>query len=222
MTTFRKAISDIVQDLKSYNLDDKYSYRFLTSKLKGNIENFLKQDSVDRTILQINELWKPLNNISLKDAYDSTFNIYYDSKDTLKKSVYKIPEVYVTKYGNLIKIVNINNSLEYKQIKSFQYQDNKNREFSTKKAKYFWIEDGYLYIPDSDVEEVRAYGLFKDSQEVDVCNGSIDCCYKPLDSVILAPDYIITISKQQVVVDLASINKRMIEDSNTDQNPNSK
>lgn len=222
MTTLRKAISDIAIDLKAYNLDDKYSYRFIASKLKGNIETFLKQDSLDRTILNINELWKPIYNIALETSYDPSLNIYYDSKDYIKKSIKKIPEVYISKYGNLIKIVNINNTGEYKQIKSFEYKDIKNREFKNKRSKYFWIEDGYLYIPDSDVEEVRGYGLFKDSQEADLFNGTVDCCYKPLDSVLLVPEYIITIGRKEVVTELASINKRLIEDSNPDENQNDK
>lgn len=219
--TLRQAVSDVVGDLKAYNLDDKYSYRFLASKLRGNIENFLKQDAVDRSIFKINELWKPLKNIDLKDSYNDTNNIYFDSKTTIKKSIHKIPDVYTCKYGNLIKITNVNNSIEYQPTKPFQYKDIKNREFSDPNVRYYWIEDGYLYIPDSEVEEVRAYGLFKDSQEADVFNGVVDCCFKPLDSILLVPDYIITIAKKQVYVDLIA-GKNIIEDSNPDQNTNNK
>lgn len=222
MQTLRQAISDIINDLKAYNLDDQFSYRFIGSKLKGNIENFLKQDSVDRNILKINELWKPINNIEMIDLPEQYTNGLYESVSTIKRSLLQIPQVYTSKYGNLIKIVNINNTLEYKQIKSFEYKDYKNREYASSKFKYYWIEDDYLYIPDSQVEEVKGFGLFKDSQEADKFNGKVDCCYKPLDSILLVPDYIIQIAKDQTVNVLASVNKRIVEDENPNLNSNIK
>lgn len=223
MQTVRQAISDIINDLKSYDLDDKFSYRFIASKLKGNIENFLKQDAVDRTILKINELWKPLTCITLKDAYDPTCSPFYEQEYTsLRVSEKKIPEVYTTKFGNLIKIINLNNSNEYTQTKSFLYKDISNRAVKYSKIKYYWIEDGYLYIPDSNTDEVRGFGLFKDSQEADFFNGTVDCCYKPLDSLLLVPDYIIKIAKEEVVQQLAGVSKQLVEDTNPNLNSNIK
>lgn len=214
--TVRQAVSDIINDLKSTNIDDKYSFRFLASKLYNKIDFFLKQDSADRNILLLTELWKPLKKIKLEEAAYINNEFYYDYCLILKKSKFKIPKVFQTKYGNLIKILNILNSIEYKQIKPFEYKEIKNREFVDKRIKYFWIEDDYLYIPDSDVEEVRGYGLFKNTKEVDLLNGNENCCYKILDSEILVPDYILALAKQEVIKELRQINKTIKED----QNPN--
>lgn len=221
MQSLRSAISDIITDLRSYDLDDKYSYRFLANKLKGNIENFFKQDVVDRTILKINDLWKPLHNVRLKQARDASVNAYFDDPQVAVKSIHRIPDAYNCKYGTLIKVMNLNNSLEYIQIKPFEYKDINNREYPSRKVKYYWIDDGYLYIPNSETDEVKIYGLFKDSQEADLFNGNVDCCYKPLDSILLVPDYLLTISKKQVVLDLLQ-EKQIPPDENPNLNSNEK
>lgn len=220
MQSLRQAISDIINDLKAYNLDDKYSYRFLAEKLKGNVETFLKQDAMDRTILKLNELWKPLLKIELSDSYLYPYNRYHDS-EIIKKSIKKIPQVYTCKYGNLLKILNLNNSIEYIPTKPFAYMDIKNREIKNSKVRYYWIEDDYLYIPDASTEEVKGYGLFKNSQEADNFNGKVDECYKPLDSILLVPDYILKISKSQVVQELL-VETQKVEDSNPNLNQNEK
>lgn len=216
--TLRQVISTVVDDLKSVNLDDRFSYRFIGRKLTKRIETVLKQDSVDRTIFNINEIWKPLKCIELKDVPLSECS--YDSCETIKKSCKPIPKVYTGKYGNYIKILNVKNSMEYKQCKPFEYKDIKNRQFQNKKIKYFWIEEDYLFIPDSDVEDVKGFGLFKDSQEADFFNGTVDCCFKPLDSELLIPDYIIDIAIKDVVSELRQINKTLPQDTNPNQAPN--
>jgi hypothetical protein len=148
MQTLRQAISDIVNDLRAYNLDDRFSFRFLANKLKGKIETFIKQDSEVRAIFNINEIWKAIPCVELEDADYGVCSEYYDYCDVLKRSKIKLPDVYTGRYGNFIKVLNVNNSNEYKQIKSFEYKDIKRREYRNKSIKYFWVEDGYLYIPD--------------------------------------------------------------------------
>lgn len=223
MKKLNQAISDINNDLAAFNLDDRFSRRFIASKLKGKIELLLKQDTVDRTIFTINELWKSINCIELEDVQYEICSQFYEYCKCLKKSKKRIPETYTGKYGNFIKILTVDNSIEFKQTKPFLYKDIANREFKSKRIKYYWIEDGYLYIPDECyLEEVKGYGMFKDSQEADVFNGTIPNCYLPLDSELLVPDYILDVAKSAIVQELAQINKRLVRDENPDLNTNQK
>lgn len=222
MQTLRSAISDINNELASVDLDSRFSYRFIASKLRGKIETIFRQDSTDRNILTINEIWKPLHCIQLQDADSNTCSTYYEYCDCLKKSVKKIPSVYHTKFGNLIKIMTVDRSIEFKQIKPFEYKDIARREFRSNRIKYYWIEEGYLYLPDCTIEEVIGYGVFKDSQEADLFNGDIGPCYLPLDSTLLVPDYILDVAKQAISTELAQINKRLVQDNNPNLNTNEK
>lgn len=222
MQTLRSAVSDINNDLSAIDLDTRFSIRFITSKLKGRLETIFKQDTLDRTILTISDIWKQLDCIALEDADESACSEYYEYCDCLKKSVKKIPKVYTSKYGNLFKIVTVNRDTEFKQIRPFEYKDIARREFKSKKIKYFWVEDDYLYLPDCAIEEVKGYGIFKDSQEADLFNGEASPCYLPLDSIIQVPDYILDVAKQDVVNNLAQINRRIQPDNNPDLNTNTK
>jgi hypothetical protein len=222
MQTVRSAVSDINNELASVDLDSRFSYRFIASKLRGRIENILRQDSTDRNILTISEIWKPLRCIQLEDADSISCSSYYEYCDCLKKSIKKIPSVYTGKYGNFIKIMVLDRSIEFKQIRPFEYKDIKRREFRSKKVQYFWIEEGYMYVPDCTIEEVIGYGIFKDSQEADLFNGDVSACYLPLDSTLLVPDYILDVAKQAVVGELAQINKRLVQDNNPNLNSNEK
>lgn len=222
METLRKVVSDIATDLRATNLDDRFSFRFLASKFTGRAETILKQDIQDRNLLLINEIWKPLRCIELQDSSFDVCNILYEGEEILKKSKKKIPLTYATKYGNLLKIFNLNTTLEYKEIKPSQYKEIINREFVNKKTKYYWIIDGYIYIPDASTEEVKGLGVFVDSQEADFFNGDINCCYKPLDSIVTLPKYIIDIAKQDVVNNLIKTNRAITPDENPDLNVNKK
>ena len=218
LKTYRQVISDIINDLNALSIDDKFSYRFLYSKFIGRLESIIRQDSSDRGILNLSSIWYPIKKIEMVDYKKSNNNLNCDVYTDLMVSCDKLPKTFSGKNGDLIKILNINNSAEYKQTKSFLYKDIRNREFLNKKIKYFWIEEGYLFIPDSNVEEVRGYGMFKNSKEVDLINGDSDKCFKILDSLVLAPDYIIDISKRDVVNELRNVNKTIVKDENPDQN----
>lgn len=222
MQTLRSAISDINNDLAAIDLDSKFSLRFIASKLRGKIETIFRQDSVDRNILNINEIWAPLTCIKLEDISAEICSTLYEDCDCLKKSTKKIPQVYTTKYGNLFKILTVNKGIEFKMIKPFEYKDIKTREFKSNKIKYYWIEEGYLYLPDCFIEEVTGYGVFKDSQEAALFNGTIPECYMPLDSVLLVPDYILDVAKTAISAELAQINRRIVPDNNPNINSNDK
>lgn len=213
MDTLRKVVSDIVNDVKASNLDDRFSYRFLASKFIGRADNILRQDIQDRQLLLINDIWMELKCIELEYSSYASCNILYEGDEILKRSKYKIPQTYATKYGNLIKILNIKFGPKYFQIKADQYESKVNREYPNKQLKYFWILDDYLYIADTLAEEVKGLGVFKNSQEVDFFNGKIDCCYKPLDSIVTLPQYIIDIAKKDVVNDL--LNRTKINEDNS-------
>ena len=220
MQTYRKIISDIVSDLKAYNLDDRFSYRFILSKIIDSAEYFFSQDVDTRRILKSNDIYKTIPNFTLCQVN------YGDSELELnipiQRSINKVPATFNTNYGNLIKFLNSVNSTEYKLTQFNSYYNLLRREYSSSKIKYCWIEDDYLYIPDSAIPFVKVLGVFKDSQFIDYLNGKIGKDYKPLDSVLNLPDMKIKIVKDDAVQRLAGITKRMAVDENPNGNTNLK
>jgi hypothetical protein len=57
---------------------------------------------------------------------------------------------------------------------------------------------------------------------VDKLNGECDECFKPLDSQLLIPDYILDLAKTQTVGELLRSNRAIPEDALPDLNSNKK
>lgn len=214
MPTFREIISDIVNDLSAVNRDDKPSYRFIANKLRDKARLFLKQDSDMRRIFKMNDLWKVIDCVELEDVDVLKCPWYLKDCQTIKRSKIKIPDTYETSYGNAVIVSTLKNNYNLKQIRAIQYNEYASNKFA--KGKLFWIEDGYLYIPDSNITYVKVYGIFSDTTEVDKING-INSCLSPLDSEFSFPEYIVTIAKQEVRRELME-GKQIVPDNKPDIN----
>jgi len=212
--TFKQACSDIINDLRSYNLDDRLSYRAIKNKLIDAASYFTKQDAEMRKLFRLSNLWKPIECVELEEVNLS--NCGGNGCKKIMRSVCKIPESYQTGYGHALKVFNRDYSKEYLPIQPSFYKDIKARPFSSKNG-YFWISDNYLYIPDSEVEAVTILGMFK--EDAYVCDSGE--CIKPLDSTFSFPDYIVKIAKDEVLSKYIST-KQVPVDENPDLDTNTK
>lgn len=211
--TYREICSDILNDLKSFNLDDKISYRFIKNKLIDKASYFLKQDSKSREIIKFADYWKPLDCIGLEEVSISECGDIGCKK--VMKSIEQIPSTLQLYSGNALKLFNIEYTKEYNLTQPYLYKDLINRQFKSKNG-YFWIIDNYIYIPDSEVEFVIPFGIFREDQI------AISNCKKPLDSYFSFPEYIVTLSKQEVLKELLGGYKQLVSDEKSDLNNNSK
>lgn len=217
--TLRQVLSDLSSDVNALNIDDRLSFRFLASKFKDKIQTFIRQDARSRELVSETSIWKPISCVKLKDvpAIDCCD---VDDGSFVKKSKIRIPEAYSTTYGNLIKVFTLNGSFEYKQIKSFEYKDYVNREYGN--AKPFWIEDQYIYIPNSTLKSVKVLLIPKNPLEVDILNGKCDKCTSPLDVELNYPAYLITAAKKAVLEELAGVTVKVVTDEKPNENKNEK
>lgn len=219
MQKLKQIISDLATDLKATRLDDRLSNRFLISKFRDKIQNFLRQDARSREILKDNSVWKSISCIKLIDV-DPTGCGCGPGCNTLKRTEVKIPEAYNTNYGLLIKVLLIDFSKEFRPIQRNEYADYINREYS-KKIKVYWIEDGYVYIPNVDIEDITVLILAKDPLQVDKLNNAVSQCVSPLEADINYPDYLITLAKKEVLSELVA-EKGIVSDEKGDDNTNRK
>lgn len=219
MQTLRSIVSDLSDSLKAINLDDRYSYRYLANKFRDQIATFLRQEARSREILRQMGLWKTIECIELEQVPITACGDIGDCK-TLRRSKIKLPEIYETNYGLILKVLTIDGIKEFAQIQSFQYADYINREYKTNK-KVFWIENRYIYIPDTELEQVKAMMLPKESLEVDKLNGNCNECLSPLDGPIEYSQYLIDLAKKDVFKQLMG-GKQVVEDEKGDDNTNRK
>lgn len=221
MQTLRQVVSDLASTLKSVNLDDRISFRYLANVFRDKFSTFLRVEGRSRDVFKQAGIWQPLDCIELEDVSVTACGDIGDCQ-TLKRSVKKLPESYTTNYGVLLKILTINGLQEFKQImQSFDYQDYVNREYGPTK-EVFWLQDNYIYIPNTTVEAVRGVIIPKDPIAVDKANGRCNACASPLEAQLNYPDYLITLAKQEVLRDLGGVYVPKVEDERGDDNTNRK
>lgn len=214
-------LSELATDIKSINVDDRTSFRYLHSKFLGKIQYFLRLESKSREILKDPNVWKTISCVDLIDVNNNSCG-YIDSCNTLKRSKVALPETLVTNSGPVIKVFTIDGRTELSVTKAQEFTDYSNREYASKRLA-FWIEDKYLYIPNTTIEAVKVMLIPKDESEVDAANGSTTTgCTSALDATISYPDYLITLAKQEVLKEISSVYKQITEDERGDNNTNNK
>lgn len=220
MLTFRQVISDIIDDLKAVNLDDRISYRFIVSKFNSEIGYFLRLEAKSREFAKLQNLWKPIKCFKLKEVGLGECSIV-DQCTTLLRSEEKVPKVFDTNYGLLLKVLTADGRTSIPLIaNSSEAADYTNRRWG-KVQNLCYLEDDYLYFPDSTLESIKLLLIPMDPYEVDKANGSTGCSF-PLDAEIPYPKYLVTLAKREVLNQLAGITKRVVEDEKGDENTNIK
>ena len=222
MSTNRQIISDIVSALRAQNIDDRISFRLVLSLMRDSTGNFVKQDADNRRLFKESSLWLTIPCVAMESVNVNECNADLLGCETIQKSIVRIPETYNTMYGDSIRVLNLAGSIEYKQIQPQDYQDIKNRPFKSQKFKYFWIDNNHIYIPDSQVEDVKVIGYFKKSEYVARLLNRDGGCMHPLDEEFRCPTYLVKIVKDDVFQTLLRTFKSVVVDENPDLDSNAK
>lgn len=219
MPTLRNILSTLAADVKALNLDDRISYRYLASKFYNKIDYYLRLEARSREIYSDLSSWKVIQCVTMEEVPLTTCgNI--ESCSAVYRSKIKIPEVFKSNYGLIIKVFSIDGSREFKLIKPFEYKDYINRPYN-KNVYVFWLENNYIIIPDRYIESVKVMLIPKNASEVDKINGTLDKCSSPLDGEVSFPDYLVTLALKDVFTELAG-RGGIMEDEKGDDNTNKK
>jgi hypothetical protein len=223
--TNRQIISDIIGDLRAVNLDDKVSKRYIHNKLLGYAATLIKRDVDARRLLNISDIWIDVPcvefcQVPLVDCCD----IDIPNCMTVAKSKKRIPETMESFYKELLELHNPLYAKEFRQITAKEYKNITAREFRDRRIKYFWLQDGYIIVPDSLMEVGTVRGVFLNPAEAKKLSSCSDepNCVSLLDQRFVCPDYLITPVKQQVLQDLFNFYKRGVLDESPNLNTNKK
>ena len=115
MPTLRNILSTLGADVKALNLDDRISYRYLASKFYNKIDYYLRLEARSREIYSDLSSWKVIQCVTMEEVPLTTCgNI--ESCSAVYRSKIKIPEVFKSNYGLIIKVFSIDGSREFKLI----------------------------------------------------------------------------------------------------------
>jgi hypothetical protein len=217
----RQIVSDLAQDVRAINVDDRISFRYLANKFKDKFTTFLRMEGRSRDIFNHAGIWQSINYIELEDTpvnVGEQVNGCY----SLKRSKVKIPDHYSTNYGPLLKILTIDGLQEFKLLsQSYDYESYVTREYGPSKNAA-WLQDRYLYVPNTTIDAVKALIVPKNSIDVEKLNGTCSACASPLEGDLNYPEYLITLAKQEIYKELTGGYKQVREDEKGDDNTNRK
>lgn len=204
----RQFLSNIANEIKSNSLDDYVSPKYIYFLAQTIIADFLKKDnSANRLVYKIIEGWSEVPNLPMIEVPVTECNLDTRVCQKLMKSKYRLPAMYESKFGGLIKqVLALNLATEYTNIYTpKQWVAASKRQYGNE--KYYFFQDGYLFIPIKkgelgSPELVRLEAYFKNKKDVDLliaqinssdcedCNYTVDTCKPFLDYEMVIPFYL--------------------------------
>ena len=168
--TYRAFISSVRNTLDSITTDNFISGEYIASIGLSYARLLTKRESDSKKIFRNTSLFTFVDCIELEEASSKDCGVDLPCKSIMKSKA-KLPEIYSSNYGSLINLFNVDRSKEYSELSPLSYKSISGQRFKSKTKGYFWIQNGYIYIPDSEVEVVSAMYL---SPESNFDSGSTD------------------------------------------------
>lgn len=211
-------VSRVLNTLKALTKDNRLSRRHVLYTLQQKSKFLISQKLNDKSLFKEDNLYKVVDCFELKelDVYNCDI-VEFRSCNKLMKSKKKLPELIYSRYGASLKeVTSIDGEYLFKPTTLSQYRVDKKRAGFNDKLSFFYIKDGYLYLPNSEVQVVSLYILTADAYEAEQCS---ECSDKKCDSVwdfeFNCPDKLLEVVIQETIKEL-SMNRQI----QADQNPN--
>lgn len=222
MASVRQFISDIQSDGKFETLDSYISPRWIHSKTKKILSNFVAKDNNSNKLLGKNvEVWTeisiPMEEVEIQEFSDLNIN----NCQKLMRSKYKLPSIYSSKFGAIIKTISsLDIGRTYDILMSMRiWKDAQAQEFKSK--KYAVFISGFLYIPipkgdQASPKQIRMEAFFQDLFEVQKYNELIGqaqkSCASAVDYELPIPYYIQDDVSKEIIRQLAVVYLKIPKD----------
>jgi hypothetical protein len=177
MVTNGEIVSRVINALNLLNKDEHISRRYILSVLKEKTKFAVQQQLELKALFRDDSLYTWIRCVELKkDNIIKCPIIEFKSCKKIMRSVEKLPESIYSRYGNSVKfVVSLDGEVIFNKVTPRQYNLNKKRDTSGVSKDYFYVQDGYLYLPDSDVHMVDVLMLTTDSEELEGCEKCDEC-----------------------------------------------
>lgn len=220
--TYREFISTVLVNSKAITSDGFIPPKFIYSETLITISDLIKQDKdMKRAFWRNTDFygWKRLNCIELEEVPITECGVMgCNGAYKILKSKKKLPEMYKSMFGSIIKFVATTNYSQYfDPTNPRQWTNIQKRRYKDKSKRYYFITNGYLYIPMTEeevipLEEVTLEGFFESSLEVEQFNQVPDLsgkitivCKSPLDYEIPCPSYLLNIVEKEILQKLKNL-----------------
>jgi hypothetical protein len=228
MITNNEFASRVINSLRYISKDMHISRRFVIAI--GNIKaKFLMTQKLDEmTLFREEGIICNIACFKLKPDNLKSCDVFeFRSSKNIMKSCKKLPEGLYGKNGvGIINVTNVDGSKMYHYVTPRQYSNNLFRTRNKRsRVGYYYVKDGYLYLPDSSNElvEISMFTLNKwEAEEACECNSKSSGCKSRLDYEFVCPDRLLDMVIRDTLQELASIYRTTPVDENPNLDENQK
>jgi hypothetical protein len=225
MISNKEFVSRVVNNLKALNKDQHISKRFILNvgltkarflmSQKLDELTMFKEEGIITTIPCVR-----MHRVTYKECDIFEFKMCKD----LMKSEEKLPEGIFGKNGSgIISVSNVEESRLYNYITPNQFLNLQKRKYKKSYQRYYYIKDGYLYLPDSinELVELRMITIdLKRAEEVSSCK---ECsCKSYWDYDFVCPDRFLDLVMRDTLQEIGTIYRGSVEDENPNLDENQK
>lgn len=184
MNTNGEIISKIRNANKFISKDDKLSDRWVLASAYDIVKRLMKQGNNLVKAYKSDEIFQYLPCIKMT-CVDISECTSISSGVKVAKSVNKLPEIETGLNGFLIQRVVTIDGTDISKTTAREYSSISNMKYAANKL-YYWIQNGYLYISNPEIELVNMSAYFKDYLETEE-----DGCPDPYGRKFLCPEWLI-------------------------------
>lgn len=214
-----EVISRVVNSIKALNKDEHISKRYVLSVLRSKARLLMLNNMHTQELLRNSDLFRTLTCFGLKreDVFRCPI-VEFKTCKTLMKSKKRLPEMLGGKFGAfVVSVDSLDGEKQFLPTTLRMYKLNKDRVYAKYVDGYFYyIQDGYLYIPDVEVEAVNItiIGINEDEMEgLSECDTYGDCG-SVYDAEFICPDKLIDLVVTEATSEIMSTWRRIVEDDN--------
>lgn len=202
MSTLRDEVSSVRSMNKLLSSDSRISDRVIAAELQSTAMLLIKRETDRRKLWATSNLFTLLPCVKLHSVPISEC-CEFQSEKQVAKSVEKLPKIAEGNYGYLIQgVFSTQLTRKLNEVTPFRYVNILKLGLPTNEV-YYWVQNGYLYLSDPDVEVVALSAYFEETVPASLLFPTEDCgctakknnpedfCKNPLDLEFKCPGYLL-------------------------------
>lgn len=227
MVTNNEFVSRVINNLRGLSKDSHISRRFV---LRVGIDKskFLMAQKLDEmTLFKEDGIISSIECFRLKRVTGKSCSIFeFNLCKDIMKSTEKLPEGLFGKNGSgIVSVASVDGEHLYHYITPQDYARLTHRKYKRDYIRYYYVKDGYLYLPDSTTElvEVRMFTLDKKmTEEACDCADDKNRCTPIWDYDFVCPDRFLDLVVKDTTQEVGSFFKSIAPDENPNMDENQK
>lgn len=200
MNTIAEAISRVRNGIKAVDADSFITDRLIYSNILKYAKMFIKKQDGQTSQAKFNSLYKRLPCVDLIEVDKVAACCEVQSGVKIKRTKEKLPSILEGSNGPLLRTVaSIDGSTEaFRTTPQLYTSLQKTSGFKYNKKKYYWLLDGYIFIPNVEWDSAQIDGIFEGSIAGLTCD---DQCQSVQSQYLNIPPDLFAQIEQQVIND---------------------